>query len=262
MCAMAESILTEIRGAVALISFNRPERNNSMTDEMKFGYFDLLDEYGKDPQVRAIVLTGAGKSFCVGADTQNLAAIDPSKISDHPPEQRPVTYPLTTRKPIICAINGACAGVGLVHALCCDIRFAAAGAKMTTAFARRGLIAEYGSSWLLPRMIGTPRAFDLIVSGRVFKSEEAKELGVVNQVCPKEEVVDAAMEYAADIAQNCAPLSMSIMKEQIYGDLVRDLDDAYENAGVEMRASLKRPDLKEGVASFLERRPPNFPGLG
>ncbi len=262
MCAMAETVLTEIRDSVALITFHRPERNNAMTDEMKFRYYDLLDEYGDDPKVRAIVLTGAGKSFCVGADTQNLAAIDPSKVDDRPKEQRPVTYPLSTRKPIICAINGACAGVGLVHALCCDIRFAAAGAKMTTAFVRRGLIAEYGSSWLLPRMIGTARAFDLIVSGRVFKSEEAKELGVVNQVCPKEEVVDQAIAYAADLAQNCAPLSMSIMKQQIYGDLVRDLDDAYEKAGVEMRASLKRPDLKEGVASFLEKRLPNFPGLG
>jgi len=258
---MEESVLSEIRGSVALITFNRPERNNAMTDAMKSGYYDLLDEYDRDPQVRAIVLTGAGKSFCVGADTKNLAAIDPSKVDDRPAEQRPVTYPLSTRKPIICAINGACAGVGLVHTLCCDIRFAAAGAKMTTAFARRGLIAEYGSSWLLPRLIGTSRAFDLIVSGRVFKAEEAKELGVVNQVFPKEEVVEAAMAYAADIAQNCAPLSMSIMKKQIYGDLTRGLDDAYESAGVEMRASLKRPELKEGVASFLERRPPSFPGI-
>ena len=258
---MSDVVLSEVRDSVALITFNRPERNNSMTEEMKTRYFDRLEEHGKNPDVRAIVLTGAGKSFCVGADTQNLQAIDPTKDDNILKEQRPVTYPLSTRKPIIGAINGACAGVGLVHALCCDVRFAAAGAKMTTAFVRRGLIAEYGVSWILPRLIGTARAFDLIVSGRVIKTEEAKELGVVNQIHPREDLVEAAMAYARDIAQNCAPLSMAIMKEQIYADLTRDLDAAYENAGVEMRASLKRPDLKEGVASFLEKRPPNFPGF-
>ncbi len=260
MFGMPETVSYATEDGVALVTFKRPERNNAMTREMKLRYFELLDRADTDPAVRVVVLTGAGKSFCVGADTQALAAVDPARV-DALGEERAVTYPLTTRKPIVCAINGPCAGVGLVHALCCDIRFAAAGAKMTTAFARRGLIAEYGISWLLPRMIGVSRAFDLIVSGRVIRAEEALQLGVVNRVLPREELLPVSLAYARDIASNCSPRSMSVMKRQIYEDLGQGLTEAYERAYREMKASLKRPDLKEGVASFLEKRSPRFPPL-
>ena len=260
MSPMPDIVTYEVADSVALIEFNRPERNNAVTAEMKFRYFDLLDRANADPGVRAIVLTGSGKSFCVGADTQALSSVDASRV-DAMEEKLPVIYPLSTRKPIVCAINGACAGVGLVHALCCDIRFAASGAKMTTAFARRGLIAEYGIAWLLPRLIGVARAFDLIVSGRVITAEEALDLGVVNRVLPRDELLAGALEYARELATNCSPLSMAIMKRQIYGDLERGLDDSYARAYQEMKASLKRGDLAEGVASFLEKRPPKFPPL-
>ena len=173
-----------------------------------------------------------------------------------------MTFPLTVRKPLIGAINGACAGIGLVQALMADIRFAAAGAKFTTAFARRGLIAEHGSSWLLPRLVGMSRALDLMMSSRTFTAEEALELGIVNYVVPKEEVLDAAVAYASDLAQNCSPTSMAVMKQQLYGHALADVDTALKESNKLMRESLRPQDFKEGVASYVEKRPPAFDGLG
>jgi len=149
------------------------------------------------------------------------------------------------------AINGACAGVGFVQALMFDVRFAAAGAKFTFAFARRGLIAEYGSSWLLPRLVGMSRALDLMMSSRTFTAEEAQELGIVNHVVPKEEVLDAAVAYASDLAQNCSPTSMAVMKQQLYGHALLDVDSALAESNKLMRESLARNDFKEGVKSTI-----------
>jgi enoyl-CoA hydratase/carnithine racemase len=168
---------------------------------------------------------------------------------------------LNVPKPVIAAVNGACAGIGMVQALMCDIRFAAAGAKFTTAFARRGLIAEYGMSWILPRLAGTSRALDLLFSARVVLAEEALELGLVNRVVPAEHLLDEALAYAADIAVNCSPTSMSIMKQQVYRDISRDLVTAHDDAIELMKASLRRPDFREGVASYLQKRPPSFQPL-
>jgi enoyl-CoA hydratase/carnithine racemase len=177
-------------------------------------------------------------------------------------ERRPVTFPLSIRKPVVGAINGACAGVGLVQALMFDVRFAAAGAKFTTAFARRGLIAEYGVSWLLPRLVGTSRALDLLLSGRVFTSEEALELGVVNRVTPREDVLETALAYARDLAANCSPASMATMKHQVYTHASLDIDTALAQSSAYMRQSLEGPDFKEGVSSYVEKRPPAFAPLG
>lgn len=258
---MAEDILYRVSDGVATIRFNRPERNNAMTQAMRDAYFDRLDEAAADPDVRAIVVTGEGKSFCVGADMEALGEIDP----DNPPQlfdrTRPHTYATRIPKPIIAAINGPCAGLGLVHALSCDLRFAAAGVKLTTAFARRGLVAEYGISWLLPRLVGTSRAFDLIVSGRVFLAEEAEQLGVVDRVAPGDELLEEATAYARDLAQNCSPTSMAVMKKQLQADLEGDLDAAYARALTLIEASVRRPDVVEGVKSFVERRAPQFPPL-
>jgi enoyl-CoA hydratase/carnithine racemase len=168
---------------------------------------------------------------------------------------------LNVPKPVIAAVNGACAGIGMVQALMCDIRFAAAGAKFTTAFSRRGLIAEYGMSWILPRLAGTSRALDLLFSARVVLAEEALELGLVNRVVPAEHLLDETLAYAAEIAVNCSPTSMSIMKQQVYRDISRDLVTAHDDAIELMKASLRRPDFREGVASYLQKRPPSFQPL-
>jgi enoyl-CoA hydratase/carnithine racemase len=259
---MPDEILTSTEDRVALIQFNRPERNNAITASMIQAYFDALDAAAADPEVRAIVVTGAGKSFCVGADIEVLKSIDPSKPVSVFPSDRPHTYALQIPKPVIAAVNGPCAGLGLVHAVACDLRFAAAGAKMTTAFARRGLIAEYGLSWMLPRLAGTANAMDLLISGRTVAAEEALELGLVQRVAPAEELLDTTMAYAKDLARSCSPSSMAVIKKQVYQDLGASLEDAYGRARSEMAASLRRPDVKEGAASFMERRAPEFPPLG
>ena len=188
---------------------------------MRDCYFDLLERCRDDPGVRAIVLTGAGKSFSVGADVAGLKSSGQHTIDRIRQQGRPVHYALSIPKPIVCAINGGCAGVSLVHALCCDIRFAATGAKLTTAFARRGLIAEYGISWLLPRLVGQSKALDLLLSARVIVAEEAERMGLVNAVFPREELLDRAVGYADDLARNCSPASMAAMKRQVYATTAR-----------------------------------------
>ena len=162
---------------------------------------------------------------------------------------------------MIAAINGACAGIGLCQAMMCDLRFAAAGAKFTTAFARRGLIAEHGSSWILPRLVGPARALDLLMSGRVFLAEEAAQLGVVNEVVEPELLLDRTLDYAADLAANSSPASMAVMKQQVYADYGVGVEEATNRSLPLMAASLRADDFREGVKSFVEKRPPSFAPL-
>jgi enoyl-CoA hydratase/carnithine racemase len=256
-------VLSERRDpGIALLTLNRPERLNAWNGELASRYFELLDEAAADPSVKVIVVTGAGRGWCAGADMDSLQAIGSAGASGGGPESaaggRPQHHTTTVPKPVIAAINGACAGIGLVQALMCDLRFAAAGAKFTTAFSRRGLIAEYGISWILPRLVGTSRAMDLLFSGRVFLAEEAAQMGLVNEVVAPEHLLDRTLEYAADLAVNASPTSISIMKQQVYADQTRGIVAASEDAIELMKASLRRPDFVEGVASFLQKRPPNF----
>ena len=251
----------EVRDGVCLLTLNRPDRMNAWTQAMEERYFDLLAEADGDPGTRAVVVTGAGRGFCPGFDMEELAALNAGETQASAPT-RPQTFPLTIRKPVIAAINGACAGIGLVQALMCDVRFAAAGAKFTTAFARRGLVAEHGIAWLLPRLTGHANALDLLLSARVFLAEEAERLGVVNRVVAPEAVLDQALDYARDLAVNCSPASMAVMKAQVHRDLQRGLDEALADADRLMAESFGRPDFGEGVQSFIERRPPRFPGVG
>jgi len=260
-----DTVLYERRDpGIALLTLNRPERLNAWNGELAERYFTLLDQAAADPTVKVIVVTGAGRGWCAGADMDTLQGIGASSGSggaESAAGGRAQHYTTTVPKPVIAAINGACAGIGMVQALMCDMRFAAAGAKFTTAFSRRGLIAEYGMSWILPRLIGTSRAMDLLFSGRVILAEEAAQMGLVNEVVAPEHLLDRTMEYAADLAVNASPTSISIMKAQVYADQLRGVVAATDDAVELMKASLRRDDFKEGVASFLQKRPPNFASL-
>jgi enoyl-CoA hydratase/carnithine racemase len=210
--------------------------------------------------VRAIVLTGAGRGFCAGADFDYLREVEENG-SQPDVDPRPQSFPKSLRKPVIAAINGPCAGLGFVMAVMCDIRFAARGAKLTTAFARRGLIAEYGLSWVLPRLAGASTALDLLLSGRALLAEEALWLGVVDRLSDDGQAAADADAYAVELATLSSPASMAAIKHQVYADLEQSLAESSADALVQMEGSFERPDFREGVESFVERRPPRFPPL-
>ncbi|HWX73772.1 MAG TPA: enoyl-CoA hydratase [Solirubrobacteraceae bacterium] len=259
---MSDVVQMAVADGVAVITLNRPERLNAWTDEMEHAYFGLLDECARSAEVRVIVLTGAGRGFCAGADMAQLQNLSDGSVNEeNRRERRPQSFPLSVPKPIIAAINGPCAGIGLVQALMCDIRFGAEGAKITTAFARRGLVAEHGISWILPRLVGPARALDLLLSGRVVLAEEALALGLLNRVYAPETLLDETVAYARDIAVHCSPASMATMKRQVYADYELTLANALAAADELMLASFNAPDFAEGVASFVERREPGFAPL-
>ena len=250
---MPDVVLYEKVDKVAVITLNRPDRLNAWTTEMGSQYWDRLDEATADSDVRVIVVTGAGRGFCAGADMDLLQSIGSGDERTAPVRDEHQSYTTTVPKPVIGAINGACAGLGMVQATMLDIRFAAEGAKFTTAFSRRGLVAEYGISWMLPRLIGHGNAMDILLSGRVFLADEAKELGLVNK-----ELMDRTMEYAHDMAANAASSSMRTMKQQLLSGWQNDFDTSNADTHEKMQHSLRQADFKEGVQSFLDRRAPDF----
>ena len=261
---MSEVVLRSIEDGVAVLTLNRPDRLNAWTAEMERAYFDLLADCAERDDVRAVVVTGAGRGFCAGADMQELQSIGDGGVDEaaRDRDRRPQAFPLTIPKPIVAAINGPVAGIGLVQALMCDVRIAAEGAKITTAFARRGLVAEHGISWILPRLIGPARALDLLLSGRVVLAEEAAAMGLVNLAVPAEGVLERALAYARELATHSSPASMAAMKRQVYGDLERGLEESVADANRLMLDSFSQRDFAEGVASFVERREPRFAPLG
>jgi enoyl-CoA hydratase/carnithine racemase len=260
----SDVVKVQVDDGVALLTLNRPDRLNAWTAEMQKAYFALLEQCASDEDVRVIVVTGSGRGFCAGADMHELQAIGDGTLTPSADlaNQHPQTFPLSIPKPIIAAVNGACAGIGLVAALMCDVRFAAEGAKLTTAFARRGLVAEHSISWILPRLVGPARALDLLLSGRAVFAEEALELGLVSRVLAPDKLLESTLEYAREMVVNCSPASMATMKRQVYADLERSLPDALAEADRLMLESFTAPDFVEGVTSFVERRDPRFAALG
>lgn len=255
--ARTDPILVDRKGSVALVTLNRPDRLNAWALGMGTIYFDILARLAVDPDVRAIVVTGAGRAFCAGADTGQLSGMDGMQVA----EKRPYTYALTIGKPMVAAIRGACVGIGFLQALCCDLRFVATDLKMSSAYARLGLIGECGMTWLLPRLVGTANAADLMLSGRIIGADEAQRMGLANRVCAPEAVLDEAMAYAQTLASGCSPWSMRTMKEQLYRDVQSTLPEAYARSEVVLDQAMRRGDFSEGVKAFSERRPPNFPPL-
>jgi enoyl-CoA hydratase/carnithine racemase len=258
-------VLFDLRdNGVAVVTLNRPGRMNAWGGGLAAAFYRCMDRAETDPAVRVIVLTGSGRAFCAGADMGDGDSIGGASLEGDTDVtalvgERHPHFVTGMRTPIVAAINGACAGIGLTQALMCDVRFAAAGAKFTTAFARRGLIAEYGISWILPRVVGWGAAIDLLLSGRTFYAEEAKELGMVKEVVPLDELLPTALAYAEDLALNCAPSAMAVIKRQLYDDALRNVHDTSAAAERLMHESMLRPDFIEGITAFFEKRPPSFP---
>ncbi len=253
-------ILAESRSGVGILTLNRPDKLNAWTPQMGVLYFDLLEKMAKDPEIRAILVTGKGRGFCAGADVNHLSdTADAGGMKRVNP--RDYWYPLSIGKPIIAAIHGPCLGVGFQVALTCDLRFIARDAKLGTLFATLGLIAEAGTSWLLPRIVGTAAAMDLLISGRIFDGAEAKEMGLAARVAEKDELFDLAFEYCARLASACAPSSMRTIKEQIYGDLMQGLHPAFERSKKVLAEAYTNAAFAEGIQAFKEKRKPSYPPL-
>ncbi|MCU4183461.1 enoyl-CoA hydratase/isomerase family protein [Acidiferrimicrobium sp. IK] len=255
-----EPVLRELDQGVLLLTLNRPARNNGWTLGMENAYFDALAEGAADPKVRVVVVTGAGRSFCPGIDMEVLsAAVGGTHLPTE--DRRPMTFARTVPKPVIAAINGACAGIGFIQACAADIRFAARGAKLTTAFARRGLPAENSISWLLPRLVGAGRAADLLLSSRVILAEEAHAMGLVDHLSEPGQLMADAMAYARDMALNCSPHSMAAIKQQLVADWERPAESSRLAAMQLVHELQEEDDFSEGVRSFTDRRPPSYEGL-
>jgi enoyl-CoA hydratase/carnithine racemase len=271
-----DEILYGVSDGIATITLNRPDKLNAWTATMEREVRAAIESAESDDAVRVIILTGAGRGFCAGADMSLLSAVVAGGVDDRVREQatraggpregvradfqKKYSYFPAVSKPVIAAINGPVVGLGLVIALYCDIRFASDTARFGTAFSRRGLIAEYGLAWLLPRVVGLPNALDLLFSARMIDATEAQRMGLANAVIPADALQGKVREYAHDLAANVSPRSMRVMKRQVYEGMFQTLAESFELSEREMLASLQCEDFKEGVAHFLAKRPAAFTG--
>lgn len=267
-----KTILYEVADRIATLTLNRPHRLNAWTGRMHTEYRHVLAQAETDPAVRVVVVTGAGRGFCAGADSAALEghiekggydsgireALANPGYGVRPEFDQNFAFHFGMTKPVIAAINGPAAGVGLVLACYADLRFAAAGAKLTTAHGKIGLPAEYGLSWLLPRIIGLTHANDMLLSSRVVLAEEAAAMGLVNAVLPAEELLPHTYAYARNLASAVSPSSMRETKRQIYTDLHRDVGGAVVESEALLNRMTTEPDYREGVRALVEKRPPAF----
>lgn len=254
-------VLSEIDAGVGLITLNRPDKLNAWTPAMRLAYFDTLERFAEDPSVRSIVVRGAGRAFCAGADLSRIKAPDAESQALRTAEPREYWFPLSIGKPIVAAIHGPCLGIGLQQAIFCDIRFAASDARIGAPYVRRGIVGEMGITWMISRLCGVGAANDIMLSGRTLSGTEAAAIGLVNAALDADKVFDHAMAYARDLAANCSPLAMRTVKMQLYHDLMDDFTPSFARSERLLDEVLRGEDVKEGIAAVLERRPVRFPGL-
>jgi enoyl-CoA hydratase/carnithine racemase len=269
-----EEILYEVTDKVATLTINRPDKLNALTDLTQAEIRHALAQSERNENVIGTVLTGAGRGFCSGVDMNALGGMseagkrlgntyehlkaNPGNPDNDPNYKSSPSYFLGLRKPLIAAINGAAAGLGFSYATFCDMRFMDRNAKIVTSFAPRGLIAEHGTCWMLPKIVGPSNALDMNWSSRKIEGEEAYRMGYANRLCETGECVLQAQNYLREIAGTSAPMSIMMMKRQIYKHLSKELGEAMGESTMWMDESLARDDFKEGVASFVERRAANF----
>lgn len=260
---MSDLVLYDLLDRVATLTLNRPAVGNAWSEAMEQALRNQVLIAEQDPQVRAIVITGAGRAFCVGRSIQGLsseanqdaaAKPDPKAKSDR------FSYLATLSKPVIAAINGGIAGIGFVLSLYCDLRFMSVTANLSTSFARRGLVAEEGSAWILPRLIGHMNAMDILLSGRKLAAAEAAQMGLV-RLAPEVDFAETVQSYAAELANASSPRSMRLIKEQIWSAHSKSLSDVTRLSCALVEASVAHEDFAEGVAHFKERRRPRFADL-
>lgn len=262
----------EVVQRTAVVTLDRPHRGNAWTGRMHAEYRWCLTQAEADPEVRVIVVTGRGSAFCVGGDSQALEGhAERGSYDDglRGEEARPgygvrpefdaaLAFHFGLTKPVLAALNGPAAGIGLALACFADIRFARPGAKLTTAHGKLNLPAEYGLSWLLPRMIGLPRANEVLLSSRVFLTDEAAEWGLVHRLVPAEDLLAETLRYAEDLASTVSRGSLAATKRQIYTDLHRDVGASVQDSLALMSPMMAEEDYRRGVAALVEKRPPDF----
>jgi enoyl-CoA hydratase/carnithine racemase len=266
-----EDILFDVSDGIATITLNRPAKLNASTPAMWTSVRAALEASAADPGVKVIILTGAGRGFCAGADMAELGdisaagelpevAFEPFDAQARADFQHPRTYFPSVSKPIIAAVNGVAAGLGLATLLFCDLRFCADSAAFVSSFSRRGLIAEHGTSWMLTRLVGHSRAMDILLSSRKVGAQEAFRIGLVDRVVPGAELMEVTRAYARELSDLASPRSLAVIKRQLWDGLFQDLGESLAQADHEMALSLKTADFREGLAHFLEKRPPRFTG--
>ena len=257
-----QTLLTDVSGRVATIWLNRPERRNAFSAAMSSELNEAFTRFDADDEVRAIVVTGAGKYFSAGADLGGGAGTFAGRHGADGPEPRPPAgrvEPSRMRTPVIAALNGSAVGLGITLPVGWDIRFAAADAKYGFVFTRRGLVPEAGSTWLLPRLVGVSLAMELLLSGRIFSGAEGAAMGLFSRALPADEVLPAAQEFARDLAAGTSAVSLAATKALVYQGLGQDREESHAIERQVFNWMGNQADAAEGVTAFLEKRAPQWP---
>jgi 2-(1,2-epoxy-1,2-dihydrophenyl)acetyl-CoA isomerase len=260
-----ECLLYETRDRVATLTLNRPDRLNALGGTLREDLTSGLARAIEDPEVRVIVITGAGTGFCAGGDVKAMQDANaagrarPLMERVAPSRDRTVLLMRDSPKPILAAVNGAAAGAGMNLALACDIRLASSTARFSQAFVRRGLHPDWGGTYFLPRVVGMAKAAEMIFTGQIIDAEEALRLGIVSAVHPPERLLGAACELAARIAQG-PPVAIRLARRALYHNLEADLRAALEFETFAQNICAETEDAREGIRAFVEKREPVFSG--